>query len=104
LKKKTKTQQTENAIELRLTRRIEAAGGLALKWPASATAGVPDRIVILGGRVVFVELKRPGGRVRPIQAHMHRRIRAAGGVVSVLDSAAAVDAFVDDLTRCILSP
>ena len=55
----------EKDIEQKLVKKVKECGGLCLKWVCPGWAGVPDRIVLLpGGRVVFVELKRPkGGRL-----------------------------------------
>lgn len=54
----------EKEIEQALVRKVKAVGGLCLKWVCPGWAGVPDRIVLLpGGRIVFVELKRPKGGV-----------------------------------------
>lgn len=52
----------EREIEAALRKRVSDAGGLCLKWVCPGWAGVPDRIVLMpGGRVIFVELKRPKG-------------------------------------------
>ena len=55
----------EKEIERKLIDVVKRRGGLCLKWVCPGWAGVPDRIVLLpGGRVKFVELKRPkGGRL-----------------------------------------
>ena len=87
----------EKEIENRLERQIDAIGGLCWKWPATARAGVPDRIVVAHGRVVFVELKRPGGKLRPIQIAVHRLLRRAGADVRVIDSIEGVRSFVAEL-------
>mgnify|MGYP003653345623 CR=1 FL=1 len=83
----------ERAVEDHLVGRVKAAGGLALKWVSPSLAGVPDRIVILpGGRVFFVEVKRPGGKTRPIQERVIGLIRRLGVDVHVIDTREGVDA------------
>lgn len=48
---------------------------------------VPDRIVLLpGGRLIFVECKAPGEQPRADQLREHKRLRALGFTVVVLDS------------------
>ncbi len=61
--------QLEKDIEAALRVKIEARGGRCIKWVCPGWAGVPDRIILLpGGRVIFVETKRPkGGKVSPRQ-------------------------------------
>lgn len=77
----------EAAIERRLKRKVEAAGGKALKFVSPGWAGAPDRIVLLpGGRVVFVELKAPGKKPRPIQLKRHEELKALGFEVYVIDT------------------
>ncbi len=87
----------EAAAERRLVDGVKALGGLCLKWPATATAGVPDRILILGGRVLFVEMKREGGKLSAIQEHLHRKLRAVGADVRVVYGVAGVRALLDEI-------
>jgi hypothetical protein len=58
-------------------------------------AGVPDVILIHGGRVFGLELKAEGGRLSPIQIATQARMRAAGAIVA---TAAGLDAALDQLT------
>ncbi len=61
--------ELEKDIERALGRMVKRRGGLCLKWVCPGWSGVPDRIVLLpGGRIIFVELKRRGGRVSPMQS------------------------------------
>lgn len=51
----------EKTLERKIYNYIKSLGGRAYKWVCPGEAGVPDRICILpGGRIVFIELKRPG--------------------------------------------
>lgn len=77
----------ERDVERRLESLARRHGGVCWKWE-SPVAGVPDRILILpGGRVVFVEVKRPGGRTRPVQDAIIRRMRGLGADVRIVDDA-----------------
>ena len=52
----------EKEIEGKLRKAVKVRGGACLKWVCPGWSGVPDRIVLLpGGRVLFVETKRPQG-------------------------------------------
>jgi VRR-NUC domain len=46
-------------------------------------AGVPDLLLVYGGRLYALELKAKGGRLSPTQAETHDRMRQAGAVVAV---------------------
>jgi hypothetical protein len=72
--------ELEKDVEKYLVRRVEALGGRCLKWTSPGTTGLPDRIVLLpGGRVVFVETKRPkGSRVEALQKYWCRVLRGLG--------------------------
>ncbi len=82
----------ERVIEEHLRLRVQQAGGLALKFVSPSMRGVPDRIVFLPeGRIVLVELKRPGEVPEPHQARLHERLRRLGVCVLVLDSIESID-------------
>ena len=82
----------EKKIEQRLRVIAKKAGGLAIKWVSPGFDGVPDRILILpGGRIIFVELKRPGAKPTPIQERVIEKLRGLGADVRVVDSIGGVD-------------
>lgn len=78
--------ELERDIERKLRIMVEDRRGLCLKWVCPGWAGVPDRIVLLaGGRVVFVELKRPfGGRLSKLQKWWHKKLLDLGFQVWVV--------------------
>jgi hypothetical protein len=83
----------ESAIERELRLRVEALGGLCIKVKAIGRRGFFDRIVVLpGGRVWFVELKRPkGGRLSPHQVWHLGEFSRLGAVAVVVKSTADID-------------
>lgn len=55
----------EKNIENILRQAVEAEGGMCLKWVCPGHKGVPDRMILFpGGIIAFVELKRPGAKVK----------------------------------------
>ena len=72
----------EKDIEQALGRMVNKHGGLCLKWVCPGWSGVPDRILLLpGGHVMFVELKRaPGVNGSSMQTWWARKLRGLGFV------------------------
>ena len=71
----------EKEIEHKLKVLVEGKlGGACLKWVCPGWSGVPDRILLFpGGKVFFVETKRPkGGKVDPLQTWWKRRLEGLG--------------------------
>lgn len=80
-------------IEGYLVKRVKALGGQALKWVSPGMSGVPDRIVFLpGGRIILVEVKAPGKKLRPLQLYVKEQLEALGVDFRVVDSKEAVNA------------
>lgn len=76
--------EIERDAEQLLVSGVRDLGGVAYKFTSPGNAGVPDRIVIIAGVVIFIELKSRSGRLRPSQVMQHKRIQAAGGEVITL--------------------
>lgn len=86
----------EAMVEARLVIGVYDRGGVAEKVKALGERGFFDRLVVMpGGRVYFVELKRPkGGRVSVHQKERIARYRGLGASVHLIKSLAEVDAFL----------
>lgn len=77
----------ENSIEDHLVKEVKKAGGIAYKFISPGRRSVPDRLVLLpDGKVIFVECKAPGEKPTAAQLREHKKIRALGFTVRVLDS------------------
>ncbi len=82
----------EKEIEKYLVRRVKEWGGKAFKFTSPGNNGVPDRIVCLPCRLFFVELKRPGGKLRPDQIAFHALMQRLRLPCFMVDTKAKVDA------------
>ena len=90
---------TESQLETALVRYARENGILTYKFSSPAHRGVPDRIFIHRGRVLFLELKRPGNVPTKLQEHVMAQIQEAGADclwTSDLDTAKAI---LDNLTH-----
>lgn len=86
----------EKKVEEYLREQAERRGCLALKFVSPNFAGVPDRIVLGYGKVVFVEMKRPKqSKTIRRQKLMHNILREKGMQVEVLFTKEQVDEFLD---------
>jgi hypothetical protein len=94
----------ESDIEKYLVKRVKELGGEVRKVKWIGRRGAPDRLVMLPDwepspgnfytRTVWVELKATGKVPEPHQLREHKRMRAVGQRVAVIDSLEGVDALL----------
>lgn len=90
----------EKEIEKYLRKRIEALGGIAYKFISPNNIGVPDRIVILpGGLIYFIELKSDKGKPRKIQEYQMKTLLELGCNVKIINSMYEIDKFIEEIKR-----
>jgi hypothetical protein len=89
--------QNEKRLEQRLVKKVKELGGLCLKWVSPGTTGVPDRLVILKGRVWLVELKDKVGKLSARQGYMIAELAKRGVFVSVIYDDEELDRFLESL-------
>jgi len=84
----------ERDIEKAFVKRVKSLGGMAEKFTSPAKRSVPDRIVTLpGGKIIFVELKKPGAKPTELQLRDHANRRALGCDVRVISTMEEINAF-----------
>lgn len=88
--------QRENEIETYLSRQCAQRNWLCWKLNVLQRKGVPDRMVIgdAEGVFAFVELKRPGGSIKPLQSRTIAQMQERGLEAFILDDKLAVDGFI----------
>ncbi len=86
---------SEKRVEALLTSGVKRMGGLAYKFVSPGNSGVPDRIILMpGGKIYFVELKREGGQLTNLQKRQINRIRRLDCWVDVLHGMVEVSNFL----------
>ena len=89
----------EKDIEKYFMRRVAQMGGKAYKFVSPSNRGVSDRIVCLpDGTTHFIELKRPGGKVSPLQDMFAREMALLNQSYDCLWSKEEVDKWISDHT------
>lgn len=89
----------EEQIEGYLVKQCKAHDFLCYKFISPSTAGVPDRIVIGNGYTVFVELKAPRQKPRPLQKVIHKQMRDHGALVYVIDTKEQIDGLIKKISE-----
>ena len=89
----------EKEIESFFRDSIKKIGGRCLKWVSPGTSGVPDRIVLYKGKVYFVEVKRPGGKLTNLQQQFGNYLVTNGFNYFIIMSKYDVEFFINALTK-----
>lgn len=86
----------EKEIEAYFVKRVKALGGYSYKFRSVTQRGVADRIACLpNGQTWFVELKKPGGRLSPLQDVFAEQMATARQHYAVLWSKEGVDSWAE---------
>ena len=89
----------ESAVEKKAKEYTEQQGGHFIKF-AAGLSGFPDRIVLFnGGRIGFLELKRPGERPAKLQMHWITVLDRMGFTAGWADSVESAKSFIDQVQR-----
>lgn len=78
---------SEKVIEATLVKEIKLQRGWSIKMVCTYVSGLPDRLCLLpGGVIFFIEVKSTGKKASPIQKLIHRKLRKLGFKVYVIDT------------------
>lgn len=89
---------SEKLVERKLVELVKINNGMCIKLLCDQLIGLPDRLCLFPNhKIAFVELKTTGQKPRRIQAYMHKKLRALGFRVEVIDSIEDVINFIEDI-------
>jgi hypothetical protein len=98
-----KPPKLEYTVEGRLVSNLKRRGIETLKLNVVGNRGWPDRLILLqGGKPLLAELKRPGESLRPLQEHVHARLRGLGYEIAVAYDNEGVDALLAKIDMLVM--
>lgn len=90
--------ESEKTLEAKLGREIKKLGGLCIKFLPTYMTGLPDRICLLpGGRIYFIEMKTTKEKAKKKQCLIHRKFKALGFPVLILDTSEKINLFIQTI-------
>jgi hypothetical protein len=75
----------EREIESIVCKYAEQQGWLQYKFTSPSNRGVPDRLFLKNGKIIFIEFKAPGKKLTRLQNHIIKKIRLQGFTTEVID-------------------
>ncbi len=91
--------ESEKVLDKKLCLAIKKRKGIAIKLLAGHLTGLPDRLCLLpGGIMFFAEIKTTGKKTTMIQRAVHKRLRSLGFKVYVIDRSEDLESILIWLT------
>lgn len=87
---------TEQQIQSKIKKYAEGKGWIVIKTIKLSEAGYPDLFMFKNGKTLFIEVKKPGGVVSPLQELRQRQLRQQGFNCEIIDN---LEAFKDEIER-----
>ena len=90
--------ESEKLLEKKLCDKVGKLGGWAIKFLPFLVSGLPDRICLLpGGVIFFAEIKTSNKEATPLQKLIHKRLRKLGFIVYVIDTSEQIKEIIEKL-------
>lgn len=84
--------ESEKLLETKLKDGVESLGGWCIKMLSTHLTGLPDRVCLFpGGIVFFAEIKTTKKKPKKIQILVHHKIRKLGFDVHLIDTSAQIN-------------
>lgn len=87
----------EKIIEKTFVEYAKSKGALCLKLVFFTGGGFPDRTLIVNGKIIFIEFKQKGKKLRPLQVVIKKRLESHGCVYHVCDEIGQAEAILDEM-------
>lgn len=79
--------QRESLIQGKIIKKYEAEGYLVVKLIQTNKNGIPDLMLLKGGKVFFIEVKSEIGKLSPLQEYRHKELSKYGFETKILSNA-----------------
>ena len=87
---------TEQQIQTKIKKYAEGKGWIVIKTIKLSEAGYPDLFMFKAGKTIFIEVKKPGGVISPLQELRQRQLREQGFTCEVIDN---LEQFKNEISR-----
>lgn len=92
--------ESEKLLDRKLSKVVKDLGGWSIKLLATHVTGLPDRLCLLpGGNLFFAEIKTTNEKPTLIQRAVHKRLRAVGFKVYVVDRTEDIDSILTTIDK-----
>lgn len=93
--------ESEKLIDKKLSATIHKLGGWSIKLSAVHITGLPDRLCLLpDGVLFFAEIKTTGKKPTKVQLVVHKKLRAIGFKVFVVQRSEDIITMIDEIIKC----
>ena len=87
---------TEQQIQTKIKKYAEGKGWIVIKTIKLSEAGYPDLFMFKNGKTLFIEVKKAGGVVSPLQELRQKQLRQQGFTCEIIDN---LEKFKDEIER-----